>query len=480
VPSIAIMKKVKELDPSVITIIGGSHCAGKMGAKVVSNYDWIDFAFSGECYEAFPEIITLINKYGKDIPKNEFPNGLLNSKVGEECLDKDIIRYGVAKKLDEIPNPNHDDYFFQLRTKSYGKLIEVEIPVESSRGCWWGRCRFCGLNNLDLNYRVKNAENVADEFENLYNKYKINKFHAVDNVFPKSFFSDLLPKLNKKNINWNILYEARPETTGEQVEMFAKARVLRLLVGIESLIDEAINLMNKGGSAIQRVRLLRDGIECNVKIHWNFLVDIPNEDDNWYLQLSEWLPLISHLMPPDIIGRIVITRFSEYYNKPEDFNLKLRPANFYKYVYNNDEKEIEDLCYFFDIEGEVPMTSYHRAFQKKKGLLTVKNAIEKWRDLWESGKVPCLKGYLNDRNIKILDTRPCSSEKNHEISGLQKDILLNLKFPMTFKALCHHFKSVIEFNNDDLIKNELDTLVSNKLVLQLGNRYLNLVVFENQ
>ena len=55
--------------------------------------------------------------------------------------------------ISKLPVPNFDEYFTYSLNDDYYPPI---ITVESSRGCFWGKCSFCNLNSQWKNsYREK-------------------------------------------------------------------------------------------------------------------------------------------------------------------------------------------------------------------------------------------------------------------------------------------------------------------------------------
>src|SRR6185503_10281635 len=46
--SLALLRRIRELDPSVVTMMGGANCEGPMGKAAHSAFGWVDFVVSGE------------------------------------------------------------------------------------------------------------------------------------------------------------------------------------------------------------------------------------------------------------------------------------------------------------------------------------------------------------------------------------------------------------------------------------------------
>jgi len=71
--SIAILSKVKELAPSIVTIMGGANCEGKMAEGVLTLGNSIDYVFSGESEDSFPKFLESINS--NIFPENKVITG---------------------------------------------------------------------------------------------------------------------------------------------------------------------------------------------------------------------------------------------------------------------------------------------------------------------------------------------------------------------------------------------------------------------
>ena len=94
--------------------------------------------------------------------------------------------------------PVYDEYFDSLvRCDLVAKIKpSLALPIEASRGCWWGmksHCTFCGLNGISMRFRSKSAERAENELLTLAKRYKVTKFVAVDNILDLSYFKTLLP-----------------------------------------------------------------------------------------------------------------------------------------------------------------------------------------------------------------------------------------------------------------------------------------------
>lgn len=179
--SLAIMKKVKEINPSVTTMIGGANCMGTAGIAVLKKFKFVDYVFLGEADDVFADICRHILDGEKDF---KMPYGLL--RQGGEIPEK--VPHRVIMNMNEVPSPEADDFFEALKenfTDDEIKKISPIIMAEGSRGCWWGEkhsCTFCGLNGLVKTYKQKHLRKLPMNLIILRSVTEIIKF-GLQTVF---------------------------------------------------------------------------------------------------------------------------------------------------------------------------------------------------------------------------------------------------------------------------------------------------------
>src|SRR5262249_11979071 len=117
--------------------------------------------------------------------------------------------------------------------------------------------------------------------------------------------------------------------------------------GIESLSTRVLALMDKGVHATQNVQVLRDCEANQLTVDWNFLYGFPGENDADYLTVIEQIPALVHLQPPASGTRIILERFSPYFERPELGFAERQAAEFYQYIYDLPAGEIFDIGYQF-------------------------------------------------------------------------------------------------------------------------------------
>jgi ribosomal peptide maturation radical SAM protein 1 len=295
-------------------------------------------------------------KYGIDIPAKLIPYGVFapsHRHSGYPKAKNDSSSDGYpranAQSLDKSPIPDFDNYFSTLKVIPDVKNSMVSsLPVESSRGCFWGECRFCGLNGHQNGQRIKPTQRVLTEINTLVERYGIDRIDMVDNVLHPRHLPQLFNQLSNQSKKYRIFFEVRSFLNQSQIELMYKAGVNWLQPGIESLHSKVLKIMKKGTEAWQNIQFLKWTGQYGIRSAWKIMYGFPNENDEWYEEMAEILPLLFHLEPPDALNMVRFDRYSEYYKRPNDFNLELRPFKSYGMIYDMDCVDLKNQTYFFE------------------------------------------------------------------------------------------------------------------------------------
>ena len=512
--SLALLRALKEMDPKIITLMGGANCEAVMGQTTLGNFPWLDFVMSGECDLIFPDFCEKVLAGGTGVKQAEMPYGVITREYVKTVRDNDMTSpVAWVENMESVPVPDYTDYFEEFDRFGYKEQVKPSLVIETSRGCWWGqknKCKFCGLNGKTVKFRVKSSDRVIDEINTLSKKYSIHRFFTSDNIMDMNHFKELIPRISQTQIEVQktsgnepdqakpefpnrpvkkmFFFETKSNLNEEQVIALKNAGINWIQPGIESLNDQSLKLINKGNSAIGNVALLKYAMENGIKISWNYLIGIPGEKDDWNTEVAQWLHLIYHLEPPDSIGNIRFDRFSEYYKHPEEYGLKLSPYKTYSYIYPIDNREIENIASFFEDYS-------NEGRGKGPGVQLLNECIREWSEHYFAGgdsnqssglsaakinskKPQLIIGEGEDFTL-ITDTRTCALNKEYCLEGLEHKVYKFCRQPrQTVRMLDdfnRHYGLEINRREMDKILGRLDEW---KLVLTLGGKVLSLATRE--
>jgi hypothetical protein len=149
-----------------------------------------------------------------------------------------------------------------------------------------------------------------------------------------------------------VHYEVKSNLKPEEIAVFRAAGVAHVQPGIESLVSPVLKIMDKGVTAVRNLRTLRDCESAGLTTTWNWLYGFPGESYVDYVDVLRQLPALVHLQPPSSVSRILLERFSPYFNNPALGFPERRTARPYRHVYALDESDMQDMVYLFDTEPQ--------------------------------------------------------------------------------------------------------------------------------
>ncbi|MGK9237229.1 RiPP maturation radical SAM C-methyltransferase [Inquilinus limosus] len=459
VPCLALARRLKALAPQIIIIMGGGNCDDVQGETLYRNYPFLDYIVRGEGEKAFEAFLGFLD--GRRAVENV--PGLCWRR--EERTRANPV--APLASMDEVPTPIFDDYFEQCLSSPMARFIQPNIVLESARGCWWGQkhhCTFCGLNGSGMAFRSKKSERVLEEIDQLTARHEVLDIIMADNIIPMEYFKDLLPELGRRDRDLKLHYEVKSNLRYDQIELLRDAGVWHIQPGIESLSSRILRIMDKGVTAPQNVRVLRDFAEFGITTSWNILVGFPGETEADYAGTLAQMPALAHLQPPASVNRIAIERFSPYFNRPDLGFPEKRPAAFFKYIFALPETELADMVYLFDSEprgvsGET--------------LAILASSLSDWRLAYDAGSI--LTHDETEDSVVITDRRVGWANRIYAIDDpFVAAIYRMLRRPMTPDALLVHIRGGFPEATLSSVEEALAWLSANGLLFADENLYVAL------
>ncbi len=463
--SLAVLRRVKELAPEVLTVLGGANCESGMGRATFAAFDWLDAVVCGEADDCIVEVMqALVSGSLAGLPAGV----LVRSQAPHPAAQRDLIR-----DLDPLPVPDFATYFEALRDSGLGPSITPGLLMETSRGCWWGQkhhCTFCGLNASGMAFRVKSPGRIREELQELSKRHQVFQFEFTDNILAMERFRDLLPDL--AGGPYTLFAEVKANLKHEHMQALSQAGVRWIQPGLENLNDEVLRLMDKGTTTAVNLQLLKWAREFGIFVSWNFLVGFPGEKDQWYQEISRWLPLVSHLQPPQGVFKMRYDRYSPYHFNSDKYGVKLQSHPSYRAIYPVSAELLAELAYFHMPADQEWNPALNDPCSMGPGLAELFKAVNGWGGgFWKS--LPTILSMRDDGEIlDILDTRAVATDRRHRLAGEERRLLLACETARGVKACALEAEVSPERAQELLIG-----LSQRHLVLALADgRYLSLPV----
>ena len=411
-PSLLLLKKIKEAAPEITTLLGGAGLDSEMGVTNHRLFSFVDYIVSGD---ADGVIVPLC----RDLLRNKTATRHVASMAGVLTPQHRLTGYPSPAErlffddLDSLPPPNYEDYFSLLR--SHPVLKDKVMPTllyESSRGCGWGQtggCHFCGLSGKSHCYRKKSPEKILADLKFLSEKYDVTFVEMTDNMMPPEYEKTLLPQLAAADAPYQLFYETRPVARKEYYQTMRQAGVRGVQPGLENISTPLLTYMNKGIQSWQAVQSLKwcrqNGFWTSWLLMWNF----PEEKPEWYQPMTDIMPHLFHLQPPGGLNRMNFCRFSTFWQRYKD-QWTLEPDADHRYTFVFDRQTQNDLSYRFFRENEMASNLMELSISGNY-VSEIAQFLLYWLGRFKSGQLdkrpsPILLAERNDGGMTIRDTRP--------------------------------------------------------------------------
>jgi ribosomal peptide maturation radical SAM protein 1 len=423
IAALALARVVKQRWPGKLVVLGGANCDGPMGAGLMELFDFVDCAFVGEVDHAFPEFVDRVAR-GEAV--DDLP-GIVTRGPGEAIVKGPAG--DPVEDLDALPYPDFDDFLRARAVAGLDRWFPRVLPLESSRGCWWGaknHCTFCGLNALGMAYRVKDWERFRAEVEHVVARYDTRFLFMADNILSMKYYDEYMRWARDRRLGVEFFFEIKANVTRVHVRKLADAGITVVQPGVESFSTPILSLMRKGTSGIQNVAMLRYMREHGVRPSYNLLVGFPGEPQDEYARLARELPKLAHLHPPMGVPKVEFHRFSPYHADPAAFGISLRPSAKYQCLYPFPEERVGQIAYTFERDDEEqPDSGYLSSFLE---------AVDRWHKAFAQDR--CTLTWQQELlDVVITDSRSEFPRRRYRLTRFAAELFRLLDAPASLRVL---------------------------------------------
>ncbi|WP_419663793.1 radical SAM domain protein [Desulfosarcina variabilis str. Montpellier] len=280
--SLYLISQIKRICPAVPVVVGGSSFSGEKTNGLLKAFSDIDYLVLGEGERPLTELLLFLSTPKKMRSTIPFPDSIL--VAGK---DSQVPRFCQLKRLEELPEPDYDDYFGLLASFPAEHRFFPMLAVEASRGCWWHRsdhskqfngCSFCNLNLQWHGYRSKPPRQMIEEVSRLVQRYQVLSLAFADNAFPQNKAAGIFDEIAKLDYHLSIFTEVRANTPPSVLVKMKQAGVDTVQVGIESLSTRLLGKMNKGVRAIDNLCMMKHCEAVGIVCDSNLMLHFPSSD----------------------------------------------------------------------------------------------------------------------------------------------------------------------------------------------------------
>jgi len=281
-PAVRSLEIVKEVDPRIITCVGGPHPTVVLSE--VEDDPRIDHVFLGESEVSFPDALERMER-GENVPH---------------------IVPAVVPDLDEIPFADRDLFLNEWRTAGYdkespeapfvGEIPSPFVTVIASRGCMYN-CSYCQPAERMIfgrKVRSRSVENVMQELGELRDKYHFASFMFHDDCLTedRDWVMEFCHAYMEAGFAQRFYCQSRADIivkNEDMVALMAKAGLRGYLIGFESGSDRVLRFIRKGTKRSTNIEAARICRKYGIFIWANYMLGLPTETDEEVLETISML-----------------------------------------------------------------------------------------------------------------------------------------------------------------------------------------------
>ncbi len=269
IPGLTLAHLIKEARPEIHITVGGSVFT-KLVDVLEKGSPLFDFVDSFIVHEGETPLLRLVEHLRGDGDLSQVPNLVYKHNGGVK-----VNRPFAKEELNALPTPDFDGIPFDLYLTP-----ERVLPIMGSRGCYWEKCAFCSIPFDHMDFHVRYAETVVQDFKNLKEKYGCNYFFFTDEALPINFLKTFSEKLIEQEVDVQWTGELKFEKSllrDNRMETLYKSGCRKLIFGMESYNQRVLDSMKKGCPKEVIDKTVEECIRIGIAMHFYILVGFPTE-----------------------------------------------------------------------------------------------------------------------------------------------------------------------------------------------------------
>jgi radical SAM superfamily enzyme YgiQ (UPF0313 family) len=237
------VKTAKEVNPSVVTVVGGVHVQLNFERMYTAD---VDYVFRSENVNAFGDLLAYFMGSALDLST---VSGLCYRENGEWRANK-LLPFNI----NDLPIPDRSFFYQNKSWFRYLDLTEV-ATLKTAISCPYN-CNFCYCTCLGGGrYSVRDLDKVMDELEGL----DCETVLIADDVFlfDEGRVWGFINEVRRRNIKKQYLCYGRADYIAahpEQIKALAEIGFVYFFVGLEAITDRELESYNKQITADVNVR----------------------------------------------------------------------------------------------------------------------------------------------------------------------------------------------------------------------------------
>lgn len=266
-------------------------------------------------YEGEGPLLALVEALANGDDLNRVPN--LIYRQGTSLCTTELSQ---PVPIDELPAPD----FEGLPLHDY-LAPEIVLPLQTSRGCYWGRCAFCNFDKGVSRYQVRAPEQVVNDLSTLATRHGVRLFSLVDDALRPQPTEALADQILKSNLAvvWEGSARFDRHWTDVRCRKLAQAGCRTLSFGLESANERVLRLMNKGTERETVLEVLENCAAAGIINRVSLFFGFPSETLSEAQETLDFILAHDHLIHGVDGQRYTISRCSPVAESPARFDVTI-------------------------------------------------------------------------------------------------------------------------------------------------------------
>lgn len=242
-----------------------------------------------------------------DVPnlifREEHQNKIIETKKADQIPMKDI------------PMPDFSDL-------PLDKYCFPKLPYQMTRGCYWGRCAFCGYRGSNVQYHISPKDKVLSDLMELKRLHDVRNFYFVDDAISPNYMEGIAKLILKNDLD--IIYAAFLRTeegfTPELCNFLYKSGLRSVLFGFESANERVLSVMDKGMTLKTALEVLCNFKTAGIENHLSCIIGFPSETEEEAYETLNFLVENAEIYHKAYINPFRL--FSDMSYKQQEYNIE--------------------------------------------------------------------------------------------------------------------------------------------------------------
>lgn len=204
---------------------------------------------------------------------------------------------------------------------------EPIVQFQTSRGCYYGKCAFCG-DAFRRNFRLRKPELVYEDVKTIYERHGVKQFLFWDSLAPPKTLWNLARRIKETQLPVTWFAETKfekPYLKDGMFDLLSEGGCRFLQFGLESADDDILNKMDKGNdlNTVETIieRMAPSKVNCGV----SWFIGFPGETEEQAQRTFDFITeRRDRINLQAFVGKFLLGRDTLIYDQPEQYGVVVK------------------------------------------------------------------------------------------------------------------------------------------------------------